>query len=447
MTVVTTHFMTEAGQQLFASQSVETPFIVAKIQAEAATAWLASPWPTRKTEAWKYTPLKAVTEAHFIPLNNKDVALTSAAKTKTTIADLNAIKLVFVDGVLDVAASHNLQNLPTGLTIALFNETTVTQKEIIAQHFNKAAGEHATLFGHLNIAATTAGVLIHIAKNTLLNQPVHVLHYAQSASAGYANARVLWVQELNSQATLVEQFMGENNAPVFTNSITELFVGDNAACEHYRLHLEDEANLHIGGVYSHLQKSSRLNSFYVAMGSNLQRVDVVTQFEGEGGEAINNGVYLPVNQQLTDFHTCIEHKMPHCTSNEIFRGIIGDSARAVFNGRIHIHRDAQKTLAELSNKNLLTSAKAEVNTKPELEIYADDVRCAHGATIAELDPLAMHYLRTRGISQAEAQVMLSFGFINELIEQLNNPAIKAYLKPVIAQRFAKEPALMQHLIG
>ncbi len=433
--------MVDVGRSLFTSQT-----IAANVQADAAAAWQASVWPTRKTEAWKYTPLKALGETHFCALKQSAV-LTPSAAAKAAIADLNAITLVFVDGHLDVEASSNLQNLPAGLSITHFDTANTEQKAMVAQYLHRAAGEHATLFGQLNTAATQSGVLIHIANNTALNTPVHIFNYAQSSTAGYANARVLWVQEASSQATLVEQFRGEAHASVFTNSITELFIADNASCEHYRLHLEDEANLHIGGVYSHLQKFSRLNSFYIAMGSNLQRLDVVTQFEGEGGEAINNGVYLPVNQQITDFHTCIEHKVPHCTSNEIFRGIIGDSARAVFNGRIHIHRDAQKTLAELSNKNLLTSAKAEINTKPELEIYADDVRCAHGATIAELDPLAMHYLRTRGISQAEAQVMLSFGFINELIEQLNNPAIMAYLKPVIAQRFAKEPALIQHLIG
>ena len=146
-----------------------------------------------------------------------------------------------------------------------------------------------------------------------------------------------------------------------------------------------------------------------------------------------------------DYHSCIEHAVPHCTTDEVFRGIIGDEARAVFNGRIHIHPDAQKTRAELSNRNLLTSASAEINTKPELEIYADDVQCAHGATVAQLDEGMMHYLRTRGVGRDEAEVMLSYGFINELVEGLDNVALKDFLHPLLARRLSRDPLLTRHL--
>ncbi|WP_053980030.1 Fe-S cluster assembly protein SufD [Marinagarivorans algicola] len=411
---------------------------IADMQNAAAHAWAQTPWPTRTTEAWKYTPLKALEKGeHFTPAAKN--TLTSDALKPFEINRLEALTLVFIDGHFCAEQSDDLTQLPTGMTIEHLSDASDLGQ------FNKAAGEHATLFGELNTASIDAALVISVAKNAQVIQPVRVLNIASANKPCLANARILWQQAPHSKATLVEHFVSTQGSHTFTNSITELFVGENAECEHYRLHLEDEANLHIGGVYSHVHKHARLNSFYLAMGANLQRVDVVTQFEGEGAEAVNNGVYLPRNKQLVDFHTCIEHKVPHCNSHETFRGIIGDSARAVFNGRIHIHKDAQKTLAELSNKNLLTSNKAEVNTKPELEIYADDVRCAHGATIAELDALAMHYLRTRGIGQAEAQVMLSFGFINELIEQLNNAAIVEYLRPVIAQRFANKSELLDSL--
>lgn len=146
-----------------------------------------------------------------------------------------------------------------------------------------------------------------------------------------------------------------------------------------------------------------------------------------------------------DYHTCIEHAVPRCTTNEVFRGIVGDNARAVFNGRIHIHRDAQKTVARLSNKNLLTSDKAEVDTKPELEIYADDVQCAHGATIAQLSEQSLHYLRTRGVSLDEARIMLSFGFINELINDIKDPQIGDYLRPLLPELFTHDPKLTRHI--
>jgi Fe-S cluster assembly protein SufD len=151
-------------------------------------------------------------------------------------------------------------------------------------------------------------------------------------------------------------------------------------------------------------------------------------------------------EEHVDYHTCIEHASPHCTTDEVFRGIIGDSASAVFNGRIHIHPDAQKTRAELSNRNLLTSAQAEINTKPELEIYADDVQCAHGATIAQLDPQMMHYLKTRGISSEEAEIMLSYGFINEVIDSIALKSLRDYLRPLLAKRFSRDPKLTRHLL-
>ena len=146
-----------------------------------------------------------------------------------------------------------------------------------------------------------------------------------------------------------------------------------------------------------------------------------------------------------DYHTCVEHAVPHCTTDEVFRGIVADEARAVFNGRIHIHPGAQKTRAELSNRNLLTSADAEVNTKPELEIYADDVQCAHGATVAQLDDTSLHYLRTRGIAEDEARVMLSFGFINEVIDTIRCERVRDYLRPLLARRLARDPSLTRHL--
>jgi Fe-S cluster assembly protein SufD len=199
-------------------------------------------------------------------------------------------------------------------------------------------------------------------------------------------------------------------------------------------------------VHARLDRDATLESFHLAFGSVLKRLDLVVNHAGPGAYVSLNGVYLPRAEEHIDYHTCIEHAVPHCNSDEVFRGIIADKATAVFNGRIHIHPDAQKTRAELSNRNLLTSTEAQVNSKPELEIYADDVQCAHGATVAQLDELAMHYLRTRGVSRDEAEVMLSFGFINELIEGLALKSLRDYLRPLLASRFARDPSLMRHLL-
>ena len=192
-----------------------------------------------------------------------------------------------------------------------------------------------------------------------------------------------------------------------------------------RLHLEEGAAMHIGGVYAHLDANATLEGFNLAFGSALKRVDIAVQHRGAGAHCNLSGIYLPRGSEHVDYHTCVEHMVPHCTTDEVFRGIVADKARAVFNGRIHIHPDAQKTRAELSNKNLLTSAAAEVDTKPELEIYADDVQCAHGATVAQLDETSLHYLRSRGMKLLDnivsycSQTLDRDAFIFEAVEAVN----------------------------
>ena len=195
-------------------------------------------------------------------------------------------------------------------------------------------------------------------------------------------------------------------------------------------------------MHARLGDRSTLNTFHMALGSVLKRIDLVVDHVGQGAHCEANGVYLPRGQEHIDYHTCMEHRVPNCTSSETFRGIVGGEATAVFNGRIHIHAKAQKTKAELSNRNLLTSNRAEVNTKPELEIYADDVQCAHGATVAQLDDMSLHYLRSRGVSRVDALMMLSTGFINEVIDSVRCEALRVYLQALLAQRFARDPAVL-----
>jgi Fe-S cluster assembly protein SufD len=276
---------------------------------------------------------------------------------------------------------------------------------------------------------------------------VYILNVSTpEAQPAVSNQRVLLVLEDGSQAEIIEHYVSsaaQQNG--FVNCLTEIVVGANARLQHYRINLEQEDLLHVGGVHVNLQRDAHFYGFTLAQGSRLKRIDYQVNHRGPGAHLELHGVYLPRNKQQIDYHTNVEHCVPHCTTKEIFRGIIGDSARAVFNGRIHIHPQAQKTLAELSNKNLLTSRSAEVYTKPELEIYADDVRCAHGATITQLDQTSLFYLQSRGLSHAEAMSMLSFGFINELLNQVPEPAIQAYLRPRIAALLGREAVHLEQL--
>jgi Fe-S cluster assembly protein SufD len=433
--------MTDFMQQALTSAAEVAPAWLQDWLRDGRGRWEDSSLPTRKTEHWKYTSLESLRET-FAPAVAGVMLLEDAG---TELPELDAYRLVFQNGHYRPDLSGT--DLPQGVSLMRFADADAEQAARIQSQLGSAAGREQPLFTALNDAALADGVFLEVAAETRVEQPLHLIWLTSNQGEAFTvNQRLLVVCGRNSQCSVIEQFGGAHSEQkVFTNGVTELLLGSGASLEHYRLHLEEAAALHIGGVYARLSEQATLNSFHLALGSMLKRIDVVVNHCGQGAHSDVNGVYLPRASEHIDYHTCIEHRVPNCTSSETFRGIIADQATAVFNGRIHIHRDAQKTRAELSNKNLLTSTQAEINTKPELEIYADDVQCAHGATVAQLDEMALHYLRTRGVSAAEAQVMLSFGFINEVIDMVRSEALRSYLRTLLAQRFSRDPALARQM--
>lgn len=427
-----------------------TPAWLQELHDKGKESWRAKRFPDRKTEAWKYTSLRALERGAYLGeprLPDDDEISEKALRKQFEIVDLDANVLVFVNGHYSSVLSSRETSLPEGVELVRFSEASDAQTDRIKAQLGTVANREQHMFAALNDTWLADGVFLHVARNTKVERPFQIVWLTVAQSEAFSlSQRMLLVMEEGSEATLVEHFASEESEQnSFTNGVTEMRLGPNARLHHYRLHLEQENALHIGGVHTRLDRNSIFNSFHLAMGSTLKRLDVVVNHEGEGAECNLNGVYLPRHNQHVDYHTCIEHAVPHCTTSEVFRGIVGDRARAVFNGRIHIHPDAQKTLAELTNKNLLTSDKAEVDTKPELEIYADDVQCAHGATVAQLDEESMFYLCSRGISSKEAEVMLSFGFINALVEKLEHQSVSDYLRPMLAQLFAQDSRLTRHI--
>ncbi len=433
--------MSDFMQQPLDSAAARAPAWLQEWMAQGRERWSASTWPSRKTEAWKYTSLRALERPYSTP----DAADGAAAELAARLPDLGGHRLVFVDGRYRPELSGG--TLPAGVELVHFAAAEAQQAERIRARLGQAAPGDGALFTALNDAALVDGLYLEIAAGAEVGEPLHVAWITgRQDSAFSVNQRLLVVCGANSRARVVEHFAAvDGDQAVFTNGVTELLLDAGARLEHYRLHLEEGAATHVGGVFAHLSDSATLDGFHLALGSALKRVDVGVEHRGQGAHCRLNGIYLPRGEEQVDYHTCVQHVVPHCTTDEVFRGIVADRARAVFNGRIHIHPDAQKTRAELSNRNLLTSADAEVNTKPELEIYADDVQCAHGATVAQLDATSLHYLRSRGISRAEAEVMLSFGFINELLDELRCEALTGYLRPLLARRLAGDAALSRHL--
>ncbi len=399
--------------------------------------------PTRKTEAWKYTSLYNLTSNEEgygrLATTHSAAGLDGIA----TIPALDAQRLVFVNGQYSEELSSNTEHK----NVVRFSQANDAQQKIIADNLGTAIEQEKHLFAALNNATSQDGVLVHIEKNEQLKTNIQITHITTPEAKSFTvAARLLIVLETGANATVVEHF-ASNDAEqnCFVNAITEAKVGANAFLNHYRLQLMQEGSIQIGGVHVDLDRDANYDSFQLGLGAKIVRNDINVNHNVGGSHCELKGVYLPQNKQLIDFHSNIEHKVAQCTTNEVFRGIMADKSKAVFNGRIHIHPDAQKTLAELSNKNLLLSNDAEINTKPELEIYADDVRCAHGATIAQLDEKARFYLQSRGISAAEADVMLSFGFINELLENLELDPIRNLIRPILALRFGRDEELMKHI--
>ncbi|CCK77107.1 FeS assembly protein SufD [Oleispira antarctica RB-8] len=417
--------------------------LFAALNKSGSESFLQQEIPTRKTEAWKFTSLYNFTSNEEGYGRLAETHNAAGLDGITTIPALNAQRLVFVNGQY----SEELSSNESVNNVVRFSQANEAQQAIIADNLGTAIEQEKHLFAALNNATTTDGVLVHVGKNEQLKTNIQITHITTAQAKPFTvPVRLLIVLETGAQATVVEHFASNNDEQnCFVNAITEAKVGANAHLNHYRLQLMQEGSIQIGGVHVDLDRDANYDSFQLGLGAKIVRNDINVNHNVGGSHCELVGVYLPQNKQLIDFHSNIEHKIANCTTNEVFRGIMADKSKAVFNGRIHIHPDAQKTLAQLSNKNLLLSNDTTINTKPELEIYADDVRCAHGATIAQLDEQARFYLRSRGISAAEADVMLSFGFINELLENLKLDAVRDLIRPILAKRFGRDEELMKHL--
>lgn len=380
-----------------------------------------TPWPGRKVEAWKYTPVRGVERSAF-EAKNAEIA---AEK----IADLPTVDLLFCNGFLktDVAQLE----LPEGLSIRDFSDDNVRNETWVNGLFSATKPSHH-VFGLVNDTLAINGVVIDVAPNAKIDQPIRIVR-AMTEDAE-AHLRILVRVGKNASASIIEQTQGDLTS--FATNVSEFEIHKEAKLEHNYLALQSGKSMAVSGCHFRLHEKSELNSTVIGFGSELARIDVDILHAGEQAHAKMNAVYLLAENELFDLHSNVEHQVPNCTTDETVRGIVGANAKAVFNGRIHIHRDAQKTLAELNNKNLLLSDTAQVNTKPELEIYADDVRCAHGATVAELDKTALYYLTSRGIDKSKALVMLNYGFINALIDEMPNQALADWLRPKLQERFS-----------
>ena len=409
--------------QVIANASA-TPDFLAPVRQQALSTLQQNGWPGRRSESWRFTPLTSVEQREV--KHATDIAIQQASD----IAGLEAYELVFVDGKLTTDCSA--LSLPEGVTIAPFDKLSQDQQQQAAEVFGQIKPQHH-VFGLVNDVASEQGLFIDVADGVALDKTIRIANLITQDVDAHTRVAVRLGE--GASAKVLEQ--AEGNVASMSTAFAEYAIGHNAHLEHYRFALMTGQAKQIGGSHFGLGNGSTLNSTVVGFGSELSRLDMDIIHRGEHADAKMNAVYLLAEGELFDLHTNIEHSTPNCTTEENARGIIGDNARAVFNGRIHIHRDAQKTLAELNNRNLLLSRRGLINSKPELEIYADDVKCAHGCTVAEIDDEALYYLLSRGITRSKALVILNFGFIQELVNQIPNASIREWLLPLLSDRFSR----------
>lgn len=390
--------------------------------------------PTQRIEDWKYTSIRPLEKRQFKLLKEADDSVDAQSFHQHLCKQMDCHLMVFVDGRYSSSLSQ-LQTLPDGLSIKDLATALREDTDLVKSHLGSAADMTRNGFAAMNAAFMSDGVVIQIDNNTSVDLPIHLMFLASDKQEELTSqTRILVLAGDNSQATIIESFSAQQDNVYFNNITTEVKLGSNANVEHYKVQQESKKAFHIATLQVDQQRDSTFTSHSVSLGAQLARNDINSYMGDEGATCNLYGLYVADGRQHTDFHTRIDHAKPHCTSNEFYKGILDGHSRAVFNGQVHVHPDAQKSDAQQSNNNLLLSKDAEVDTKPQLEIYADDVTAAHGATVGQLDDNMMFYLRSRGIDYNAAHALLVYGFAHSVIEKMSLEPIRKHLESVLVNR-------------
>lgn len=411
-----------------------------KIRREALERFRAAGFPTLRHEDWKYTNVAVVERRHFAPRGSPGEADAEAVAAHI-FADLDADVLVFVDGWYEAGLSR-IDSLPAGASVRPLSAALAEDARWLGPHLASAAGGSG--FEALNAALWSDGAAIRLEAGARLPRPVHLVFMATGGGHA-AHVRNVVAAGEDSALTVIEHFVSLPGAEALTTVETRVEAGANAAVEHVKLLQEDAKSLHIAAIRAVQARDSRFTSHSVAMGAHLARNDIETRFAGPGAEATLNGLYLAAGRQHVDHHTRIDHAVPRCVSREYYRGILDGHGRGVFNGRVLVHEDAQQTDARQVNNNLLLSRDAEIDTKPQLEIFADDVKCAHGATVGQLDEDMLFYLRSRGVGEAAARSLLTYAFANDVLNRIRLEPVRLRLEQALLNRLPEGAAIRESL--
>jgi len=392
-------------------------------------------FPTLRDEDWRFTNVAPIEKLPFVPA--KEIAANGAESQllgKAAFTKLSGNRLVFVNGFFSAKLS-NLTPANKGVRIENLSTALAKDSALIEKHLGKYAKTAGNSFAALNQAFFSDGAFIFVPQGVEVAEPVQLIYISSAKHNGETiQPRNLIIAEANSKLTVVESYISTNGTSYFTNAVTEIVAGDNASLEHVKLQDEAGNAFHVATIAGEFGKTSNVNVHSCALGAKISRNNIRTKLAGEGLECVLNGLYLTKDDQIADHHMIVEHAQPHCASHEYFNGILDDKSKGVFHGRIYVHAIAQKTDAKQTNKNLLLSDDATADTKPQLEIYADDVKCTHGATIGQLNDESIFYLRARGIPENTARRMLIHAFAGEIVERVKCAAVREELDKIVWDR-------------
>ncbi len=390
-----------------------------------------SGFPGTRQENWKYTDTRPITKKAFSSLNDQGISINNDDIDAVRFKDLDCYELVFINGVYSEEHSH-INDLPENVVIENMAAALGKDNELLAKHLAQYADNNVSAFTALNTAFIQHGTYINIPKNTVVDKPINILYLAKDNTQPFAtHPRNLIVMGEHSEATLIESYVGLDHANYFTNAVTEVSLSASSILKHYKIQQESLNAYHIGNLNVMQDKDSRFESNSISLGGSLVRNDIHGHLAAEGANIIMNGLYMTSDKQHVDNHTRVDHLKPNTHSSENYRGVLNGKSRAVFNGKVVVHPQAQKIEAHQNNANLLLSDDAEIDTKPELEIYADDVKCSHGATVGQLDENMLFYLRSRAIDEETARSLLTYAFADEVISDISFTPVKNRLEYLI----------------
>jgi Fe-S cluster assembly protein SufD len=417
-----------ADFERFAQGAARGPSWLNQVRRAALSRFATLGFPTTRQEEWKYTNVAPIAKMPFtLPPSGRN-GLPADRLGSVTLGDVARVQLVFVNGRYAPELSL-LGPLPQKVQVGSLAAVLRTDPHKAEPYLARYASYQDSPFVALNTAFIADGAFVYVPHGTVVKEPIHLLFLSTTPGEPTVSyPRNLIVVGPESQATIVESYVGLGNDVYFTNAVTELIAGEHAAIDHTRVQLESPEAFHMATLQVQQERSSTVVSHAIGLGGALVRNEINAVLGGEGSDCTLNGLYLVTGQQHMDNHTQIDHIQTHCTSRELYKGVLDGKARGVFNGKIVVHKTAAKTDARQTNKNLLLSGDALIDSKPQLEIFNNDVRCTHGSTIGKLDQDALFYLRTRGINAEAARRLLTYAFASEILNRLTVKSLRVRLE-------------------